>query len=570
MNAIPVQFSFERLSIRGFRGIRRLDLDLPVNKPLHVIGSNNSGKTTLLNALAVALGGGGFHRFAPVAFDFFHDGSDRAVSDFTVTLRLRANDESGLPAVQGVGNPTRVHAIEVRGTTDSSGTLKHQRVLLDSEGKPILLSYRTPLKGAAKREFAGMGLGYRRFYARLENIRDHLPDVWLLTPQNLYRSLYEWRTGPLQRLSRMLAEQFLESEWQFEFEDGSRPMPATLIKAHAFFRESVEAFPFWKGDLKPRLQETLAQYVGGQARFALHPDVQHFKDWLAQQLAVSFAADTGGATTPLQRMGDGWQSLVRLAALDVLSQYPGQVARRVVLLVEEPETHLHPHLRRKMRNVLERLAAERWLVVTATHGPEFTSLARPQVVAKLWRKGDDVALGTFDTSGTSNAIKFQEKLDERGNHEMLFAQRAVLCEGKDDCWALRSAIQKLDPTLDLDARSVSLVDTGGAGNLKDYANIAQQLGIPWCAITDEDKLANGQVNPLTEKVRRALDAKRGANDQSVMWPDNLEACLGAPVPKKATPDWQAANIDPKPLTQMKRDHPAFMAECARVLSWIVR
>lgn len=185
--------------------------------------------------------------------------------------------------------------------------------------------------------------------------------------------------------------------------------------------------------------------MGAQARFALRPDVQQVQEWLAQQLAVSFAADAGGATTPLQSMGDGWQSLVRLAALDVLSQYPGQVADRVVVLAEEPETHLHPHLRRKMRGVLERLAAQGWTVLTATHGPEFISFAQPQVVVRLWRRGDDVAKGVFDTTTTTDAVKFQERLDERGNHEMLFAHRAVLCEGKNDPWAIRSALAKLDP-----------------------------------------------------------------------------------------------------------------------------
>jgi hypothetical protein len=82
-------------------------------------------------------------------------------------------------------------------------------------------------------------------------------------------------------------------------------MPETLKRAHRFFRQVVDRFPFWQDDLKPRLQETLSQYVGAQARFALAPDVQALEDWLAQQLVVSFAADVGGAATPLQSMGDG-------------------------------------------------------------------------------------------------------------------------------------------------------------------------------------------------------------------------------------------------------------------------
>ena len=87
---------------------------------------------------------------------------------------------------------------------------------------------------------------------------------------------------------------------------------------------------------------------------------------------------------------------------------------------------------------------------------------------------------------------------------------SVLCEGKDDCWALRSAIAKLAPALDLNARSISLVDTGGVGNLPDYADIAKQLGTPWCAVTDEDKPQGGPLNAVTERVRQRVDANADA------------------------------------------------------------
>jgi putative ATP-dependent endonuclease of the OLD family len=67
-------------------------------------------------------------------------------------------------------------------------------------------------------------------------------------------------------------------------------------------------------------------------------------------------------------MGDGWQSVIRLAALEVLSLYPAEAREWIVLLLEEPETHLHPHLRRKFRSVLDRLASLGWTVV-ATKPP---------------------------------------------------------------------------------------------------------------------------------------------------------------------------------------------------------
>jgi hypothetical protein len=191
------------------------------------------------------------------------------------------------------------------------------------------------------------------------------------------------------------------------------------------------------------------------------------------------------------------------------------------------------------------------------------------VIVKLWRKGNDVAKGVMDTGAVPDAVKFQEKLDERGNHEMLFAQRVVLCEGKDDCWAIRSALGKLNSGLDLDARSVSLVDVGSVGNLPDYATIAKGLRIPWCAISDEDKMPDSTLNPVTEKIRQRVTALRGPADVSATWLGKLETCLGVPAGQKATPEWQAAHTDPTPLAQMQTDHPDLMATCGLVRTWLL-
>src|SRR5690606_2949622 len=95
------------------------------------------------------------------------------------------------------------------------------------------------------------------------------------------------------------------------------------------------------------------------------------EEWLVQQLTVAFAVEANAPSMPINRMGDGVQSLVRLAALDVISQYPDLMRNdRVVVLMEEPETHLHPHLRRKLRTTLDTLAERGYQIVATTHSSE--------------------------------------------------------------------------------------------------------------------------------------------------------------------------------------------------------
>ena len=562
---MPVQFRFSHLEIRTFRGIRDLSIRLPAGVPLHLIGANNAGKSTVMQALAFALYGGGFHKYTTDQFDFFRDSSGQRSGEFSVTLHLEVHDPDHLPVVQGVGKPIHVHALRAFGKVKRDGRLEHQNVLVGSDQKPITTSPSPTLRGVDKDVFKEHGVGWRPRYARPVDIRDHLPEVWLLAPQNLRDALYRWKTGPLQRLSQMLAGRFLEDEWEFQKGEERRQMPDTMVRAHRFFSDAASQFPFWKDDLRPKLQSTLSQYIGTVPQVDLRPTVQALDEWLTQQLLMSFATDAGGATTPLDKMGDGWQSLMRMAALEVVSEYPDLLSRRVALLVEEPETHLHPHLRRKFRSVLERLAGKGWVVVTATHSPEFVSFATGQRIVRLWREGDLVVKGELSTNDVGAEAKFQEKLDEHGNHDMLFAQRVVLCEGKDDVYAVRSGLSKLNA--DLDSLSVSLVNAGSVTAMPSYAEMAHHLRIPWFAITDEDTEDSGQTNPVTGAARTKLEGLKTAADQTAIWKGDLEKCLAKPT-GKARPEWQAKNLEPLTLDEMQSKHPNYIAVCKEVKDWI--
>jgi predicted ATP-dependent endonuclease of OLD family len=119
-----------------------------------------------------------------------------------------------------------------------------------------------------------------------------------------------------------------------------------------------------------------------------------------------------------------------MAALEALTKYPDLMKERVVLLLEEPETHLHPHLSRKLRRVLASLSAKGWTIVYSTHSPEMVSFDEKQVITRLVRSGDAVTHKSVHTDKINPDAKLQSKLDERGAHDFLFASCAVFCEGK--------------------------------------------------------------------------------------------------------------------------------------------
>lgn len=560
---MPIAYGLHKLTIDGFRGVPDLAIEFPVKAPLVLIGGNNCGKSTILDSIAFALEGAKFHSYDVDEFDFFRDKAGQARDHFSIEIDFTAERPEYLPAVRGIENPIPLYGSRAVGRRYKKGGLLESRVeLFGKDRKAATYSPRTPLKGEAKEKWGDHDINYRKFTARWKDIYECRPEVWHLTPDNLYASLYTWKTGPLHRLSSWLAKAFLETKWTFKHNEQERSMPDAMRAAHRFFTDAVASFPMWKDDLRPRFAATLSSYVGRQAGIELRPQVQDIEDWLTQQLLLSFSTDAGGAPTPLNCMGHGWQSLVRMAALEVLSQIPEQVRERVVLLIEEPETYLHPHLARRFRRVLETLAAQGWVVVLSTHSPYLFRFDGDEVVARLRRDGDKVSIGLAKAIDAGDLCRVQSKLDERGTHEFLFAQRVVLCEGKDDVYAVKLYLSKLGA--DLDTLGVTVVDGGSVQNLPDYATLAGKLVIPWIAVTDEDVTAAG-VNAKTEKARKKLGSVATGRDMQVQWKVTLEHCLnGADV----SPEWQAENVEPLSLDDIRKQFPLYAATADAVAQFL--
>jgi predicted ATPase len=565
---MDVNFRFSRIEIENFRGLSHLALDFPEKGPLAIVGPNNAGKSTVLDAIAMVMEGPSAHSFAPDEQDYYCKRDGEREKAFTIRLRFFAAQDEALPAVRGaVGSPEPVRGAIVIGKTDRKGGHSHTSALMGKDDKPLSLLTALALPKGDKETWEGRSFGSPKRYARWYEIDESRPEVWLLRPSNLHVSLFQWKTGPLQRLSKFLVRKFMDEKWNFTYAEKQHAMPDAILRAHAFFRSAVAEFPFWKDDLKPRLQETLSQYLGRQASMELRPDLKTLEEWMTQQLLFGFAADAGGAITPLDRMGHGWQSLVRIACLEVLSQYPEEVSReKVALLFEEPESYLHPHLSRKLRSVLDRLAQSGWLVVLTTHSPDFISFNSCQTIAKLSRSADEVGVSSLAVEGIESAAKFQERLDERGGHEMIFAQRVILCEGKDDAFALRSYLARR-VKLDLDGLSVSIIQAGDVNHLPAFAAMAKQLNIPWCAVSDEDKLPDGNIKANTKTARDKLDTIRQEKDCQVLWPENLETCFGL-AERKARPSWQAEHVEPLDDATLTTRHANFVAAAEKVRRWI--
>jgi predicted ATP-dependent endonuclease of OLD family len=252
------------------------------------------------------------------------------------------------------------------------------------------------------------------------------------------------------------------------------------------------------------------------------------EELLADVLRLRVQDDVYSPSLPIDRLGFGYQSLLRMAILRTYAELAPE-GRPSVFLVEEPEAYLNPHLRRFFCSTLRKLAAAGNEIFLTTHDPAFVSLVDYPTVMRITK-----------TEGSSAAHRCTERLDfsyERvaqklrrgGNAEVLFAQFAILCEGQDDVAFTRVLLERLG--CDPDSRSISIVDCGGRENLPDYIQLLDELDIGILVITDGDKTTAESNEKTAEHVGKVADA---AGDRAFRFAEDIETALGTEKRKPNT------------------------------------
>ncbi|MHB1860622.1 MAG: ATP-dependent nuclease [Solirubrobacteraceae bacterium] len=151
-----------------------------------------------------------------------------------------------------------------------------------------------------------------------------------------------------------------------------------------------------------------------------------------------------------------------------------------------------------------------------------------------------------------------EKLRRGSGAEILFAQRAILCEGQDDVAVTRTLLDHLG--IDVDGCSISVVDCGGRENLPDYIQLLDQLQIELLVVTDGDASKIAAEDRTAQNVKAVEQAAAG---RMFRFAEDIEAALGTTKQRN-----NAANLVAL-VEGLDLDHRALedeMAQLAQVLT----
>lgn len=225
--------------------------------------------------------------------------------------------------------------------------------------------------------------------------------------------------------------------------------------------------------------------------------------------------------------------------------------RRFVLLIEEPELYLSPHMQRHLFRLLRRLAQRGNQILYSTHAPVFLSVDRIEELA-LVRHNSEAGTTLLQPEPLAEAEAFRALSEFDSDRAELFLARAVLLvEGRTEKMTFPLVFDALD--VDLEKEGILVLECGGKGNIPLFARICNACDIPYVVVHDRDAPAGERPVESERVVNRQIQDVAGRKRTVVLTPD-FEAVVGIKSrgrgrkPLKATKRFTSANGSlPQPL-----------------------
>lgn len=484
--------------VSNFRSLANVEVEL--NDLTVLIGANNAGKTSFLDALFAAVGSGRKTlgpddvRLAP--------GESTAPKNREVLIDLK---------IHPIGDDGKVLEKYPEGSfwTSLWGT---PGIAVDEVDFNEFTPIRTTLKWS---DIKGEYVVERKFLKE-------------------WRGLDDWTTAATH--DRVISSLQVEPV-ALHYVDAKRDLDDDLRRPGSFWRRMTDDLGLSGADTAA-LEETLSainQEIVDKSAILKHlktnladiqnvvsadsggidiaPVARKLRD-LSKGVDVSFTT-LGAQSFPLARHGMGTRSLASLLVFRAYASWRHQQATKggdkvhSVLALEEPESHLHPQAQRSLFGHIKEIPGQH---IVSTHSPYFAGQAQLQDLRLFIKTGGDTTSKRLDLSSLkdpNDIRKLQETvIDSRG--DILFARAVVLFEGQTEEQALPIWARKYWGA-SIHELGFCFVRVNGTDYFP-FVWLAKALGIPWYVFAD------GEIKPLKdlESALKKADEKPSAECVNVI------------------------------------------------------
>tara|TARA_R110002049_G_scaffold309101_2_gene516900 strand:+ start:28730 stop:30421 length:1692 start_codon:yes stop_codon:yes gene_type:complete len=483
-----------RLIIENYRGITRLDVPLAPRTVL--IGENNAGKSSVLDAFRICLDKVPAKRGYVFREQDFQ-GSPPSEIRLECTFVIPANDPDEaiitrkLRRVVSINPNTAENEVILRVTgtwNDLTGQASHSPVFLNPNGDELQ-------KNVTYEGLNGLCelVSCKSLHANRTATHDFRPTAQFLGP--------------------ILDATTLESELAAEIEAELDQLGSRLVANSENLKLVVEELMKLSG------MTDVGHGVDGVRVSPLPPSIKS----LLQRTEVRIKSRVG-TDLPIGMHGAGTQSLAAFFLFSAFAKLAKQAGHCLsAATIEEPEAHLHPWAVSSVTGTVNSVADQ---VVVSTHSGEFVGECELTNIRRLYRLGDQHRIGLVPRNSIPDH-------DQRKLHFHVFGQRGYLLFGR--MWLFvegETEFHFLPPISQFAGSSFSslgvYVVPFAQTNLDLLIPLADQLGITWHVLSDGDaegsKYAAQASSHLNGRVYAEHITQWSLPDiESVLWENGFQA-----------------------------------------------
>lgn len=290
--------------------------------------------------------------------------------------------------------------------------------------------------------------------------------------------------GPESLVARLSADEFHNYMWSY-FQSTSKTSTSLLKTATLYFASKLRSY------------ESASRTENDRAKWDNDPEVEAVSTYL-ERFGYSWGMDLLNAARNDYRIKlarQGKEVLLSQASSgekEVLNFLLGVCVFNVkngLILIDEPELHLHPKWQGMLRDLLLEISRTTGnQIIVATHSPVFI---HPSTVGNVVRVYKDASGASQTTKGRSDgkARDILHIVNSHNNEKLFFADMVVLVEGIQDRLVFSAY---LEHSLGLLKRNevIEVVEVHGKENFQKYKEFLLPFGVEVWTIADRDYLVD--------------------------------------------------------------------------------
>jgi putative ATP-dependent endonuclease of OLD family len=495
----------KEVRIRNFRCLLSVDVELDMLTVL--IGQNNSGKTSFLNALFAAIGAG--QRIISNDDILLRKGEVSAPKDRAVVIDILikpTDDQGKIMDVFPSGSPW----LELWGNG-----------IVQDDNEHDLVAIRTSFKwNTVKGEYVLERKFLKDWQADSSKWEESKPvekigavTVQQIEPLALYlldakRDIAEDLRTRSSFWSKMVSEHGLTPEDVTRIEDDLSQINREIV-------ESSEIF----SHIETHLKDFHVTLSCDEDSIAIAPLARHLRD-LSRGMDVVLST-RGAPPFSLNQQGMGTRSLGTFFTFWAFTTWRQKQAEsdavHPMMALEEPETHLHPQAQRALFRQIKKMPGQR---IISTHSPYICGQAEIAHMRHFSKMGEETIVSRIapDTELDAEALRKIDRQVMNTRGDMLFAQTLVFFEGETEEQALPDFAEKFWKKHPNDL-GYSFIGVGGCGNYLPFLRMAQSFKIPWFIFSDGEPDAIKAVNSALKGIGEELIPN---NDRVIVLPNGQD------------------------------------------------